>query len=85
MVLLLHSKEVISGNAYEYLSKVQSNQDLSDFNMEQQASIVADYYVNIAHGLINLNASQLADIRMIIAKFDRNPKDAALLPKHNDV
>lgn len=72
-------------NAYEYLSKVQSNQDLSDFNMEQQASIVADYYVNIAHGLINLNASQLADIRMIIAKFDRNPKDAALLPKHNDV
>lgn len=72
-------------NAYEYLSKVQSNQDLSDFNMEQQASIIADYYVNIAHGLINLNASQLADIRMIIAKFDRNPKDAALLPKHNDV
>ncbi|MCQ9329014.1 hypothetical protein [Pelistega suis] len=29
--------------------------------------------------------TQLADIRMIIAKFDRNPKNAALLPKHNDV
>lgn len=72
-------------NAYEYLSKIQPNQDLSDFNMEQQASIIADYYINIQHGLSNLNAQQVANIQNILRNFQGNPHDKALLPKNTTV
>lgn len=74
-------------NAYEYLSKVQSNQDLSDFNMEQQGSIIADYFIDTTNNHTSPSPHPYTKgmplIDSILKEFKNNPSNKQLLPRDN--
>lgn len=59
--------------AYLYTHLLSSKNKLSDFNMEQQADIIADYYVN-------KSTVGNESVEKILADFKKNPKDDNLLP-----
>lgn len=64
--------------AYRYHDHLDGRNCLSQFNMEQQADIIADYFVFRV-------SSNNAQLRRVLDGFVRNPGDALLLPKHTDV
>lgn len=61
--------------AYRYDHYLTKRTLLSEFNMEQQADIIADYFIL---GLHKNNAA----LRQILALFIENPNNKALLPTH---
>lgn len=63
--------------AYRYDHYLNGRTCLSEFNMEQQADIIADYFVFRV-------SSAGARLRQILDGFIHNPADTALLPKHTD-
>ncbi|OPH37918.1 PAAR domain-containing protein [Moraxella equi] len=77
----------INNKAYEYLSKVQSNQDLSDFNMEQQGSIIADYFIDTTNNHTSPSPHPYTKgmplIDSILKEFKNNPSNKQLLPRDN--
>ncbi|QMT33329.1 type IV secretion protein Rhs [Conchiformibius steedae DSM 2580] len=62
---------------YRYHSQLAQHHTFSQFNMEQQADIIADYFV-FRH---TRNHPQ---IQKILADFSANPANRALLPAHTD-
>lgn len=77
----------INNKAYEYLSKVQSNQDLSDFNMEQQGSIIADYFIDTTNNHTSPRphpyTKEMPLIDSILKEFKNIPSNKQLLPGDN--
>ena len=65
---------------YDYDAVKDAGKTLSDFNMEQQGKLIADYFATTAlqH---SYHEGDLAFLRQVLADFLRNPKNAALLPK----
>lgn len=62
--------------AYNYEHLVNKRNHLSEFNMEQQADIIADYLVSGVNSKIN------SDILFkFVREFINNPRDKSLLPK----
>lgn len=77
----------INNKAYEYPSKVQSNQGLSDFNMEQQGSIIADYFIDTTNNHTSPRPHPYTKgmplIDSILKEFKNNPSNKQLLPGDN--
>lgn len=66
--------------AYNYKHLLDKRTHLSEFNIEQQADIIADYFVyRSALGVIG------DKLRWLLQDFVKNPKDEKLLPKTNDI
>ncbi|MDO5069342.1 MAG: type IV secretion protein Rhs [Neisseria zoodegmatis] len=62
--------------AYEYKHIITERNNLSDFNMEQQGSIIADYFIS---------KHWTSDLERVLISFKNNPKNKALLPTTNDI
>lgn len=79
--LLLAAKGgYINNAAYRYSSIISKQSDLSEFNMEQQADIVADYFIANIH---NKSVAK-KDFERVLEKFIKNPKDTDLKPSTNN-
>ena len=72
----------IGGLAYNYSIVIAKRKDLSEFNMEQQASIIADYYMEKLYPKVgDWNTDvPLSENARILQDFDNKPKDVSLLP-----
>ncbi|UOP05461.1 hypothetical protein [Conchiformibius kuhniae] len=64
-------------SCYRYRDWLGQCDALNQFNMEQQADIIADFFV-FRH------TRDDAHVRRIIAAFRDNPADVRLLPRHTD-
>ncbi len=74
LIVLRHSPE----STYDYTLK--EHQDLAQFGIEQQANIVADYFVNVSRGRYPLGAlhdASPAAYQKTLKKFLQNPSYAA--------
>lgn len=69
-----------NGGAYKFDSSENNGETFSDFNMEQQGDIIAEYF-----GAKYLNHEaflpKLPFLERVLKNFLRSPKDASLLPK----
>lgn len=68
--------------AYNYRHLVEKRKYLSEFNIEQQADIIADYF--IYKGTKDLMSIE-DRLRLILQEFIHNPLNEKLLPKSNDI
>lgn len=74
--IILTAKGGYRGNAcYQYESHLTHCQHFSDLNMEQQADVIADWF-------IFKNTQNDAQVQILIRDFIHNPNNPALLPKH---
>ena len=74
-----------SAPAYRYnLQGQDKGKTLPDFNMEQQADLFAHYFAAVKD-LFPRYAVQLHDLKIALAGFLKNPKDASLLPNTTTV
>ncbi|SUA43879.1 Uncharacterized conserved protein [Neisseria zoodegmatis] len=69
----------VNGAAYKYDKVISQKNDLSEFNMEQQGDIIADYYMYLNGFDFNSSVSQLQRHR-VLTNFLNNSKDKSLLP-----
>lgn len=66
----------IAHRAYRYQHLLTTRHDLAQFNMEQQAQIIADFFTQkMQHG------HEDAALKRVLQRFLRNPADASLLPR----
>ncbi|KPN74109.1 hypothetical protein AKG43_04620 [Neisseria sp. 74A18] len=66
--------------AYKYDNDILEKKDLSEFNMEQQGNIIADYYM-FTQGVDFRPSTSQQNRERVLAKFKVNPNDSNLLPK----
>ncbi|WP_434630035.1 hypothetical protein [Chromobacterium sp. CV08] len=66
--------------AYRYnLAGEDKGKKLSDFNMEQQAQLIAHYYGATALGMMAYT-TRLPSLKFALSDFIANPKNPALVP-----
>ncbi|MDK4679996.1 hypothetical protein [Kingella negevensis] len=62
--------------AYRYRHLLRDRQDIAQFNMEQQAEIIAEYFtVKFQHGIED------PALKPVLQRFLHNPADSSLLPE----
>lgn len=71
--------------AYQYFHIIHKRQHLSEFNMEQQAEMIADYFVKKGTNYFNNDKSLEIKLQQLVQDFINKPKNVKLLPKSNDI
>ena len=66
----------IAHRAYRYQHLLAGRHDLAQFNMEQQAQIIADFFTQKLQ-----YQHEDAALKRVLQRFLRNPADAGLLPR----
>nr|WP_314271360.1 type IV secretion protein Rhs [uncultured Kingella sp.] len=65
----------VRNRAYAYRHLLAVRNDLAQFNMEQQAQMIADYFCPITDGAAD------TDLARVLRRFLHDPADSSLLPQ----
>ena len=65
----------VRNRAYAYRHLLAVRNDLAQFNMEQQAQMIADYFCPITDGAAD------TDLARVLRHFLHDPADSSLLPQ----